>query len=152
MRVEGLNRQTGQNCLLPGALSQSIGLGLMATQRYRLSSVTRVMYTTKLRIRCVAISPEGLAHLARRARGARHLRGAGGRHVLVDLALFCHRCFRGWASGLDRSQKPSEEPRSEETAPFWNPTVAIYLGPYGGPRGGGNFSWARYPCSYEADI
>ena len=25
-------------------------------------------------------------------------------------------------------------------------TVGICLGPYGGPRGGGGFLWARYPC------
>ena len=37
-------------------------------------------------------------------------------------------------------------PRSLKTPPSWDPTVGLYLGPYGGPRGGCSFSRARYPC------
>ena len=30
-------------------------------------------------------------------------------------------------------------PRSQETAPPQDPSVGLYLGPYGGPKGGGHF-------------
>ena len=39
----------------------------------------------------------------------------------------------------------TEEAISYKTAPPWDPTVALYLGPYGDPRGVG--VRARYPCS-----
>ena len=31
---------------------------------------------------------------------------------------------------------PTGAPRSYETAPPYDPTIGLYLGPYGGPRGG----------------
>ena len=40
----------------------------------------------------------------------------------------------------------TEVPRSSETTPSWDPTVGLCLGPYGGPRQGGYFLGARYPC------
>ena len=38
-------------------------------------------------------------------------------------------------------------PHSQENAAPQNPTVGLYLGSWGGPRGLSVFFWARYPCS-----
>jgi hypothetical protein len=36
-------------------------------------------------------------------------------------------------------------PCSQEIAPPWDPAVALCLGPYGGPRGGGRFLGSKVP-------
>ena len=47
------------------------------------------------------------------------------------------------------SQLDTGVPRSWETPSPQDPTIGLCLGPYGGPKGGGCFSWARYPCKVQ---
>ena len=40
---------------------------------------------------------------------------------------------------------PAGVPRSQESATPWDPAVGLYLGPYGGPSGGGHFLMSEAP-------
>ena len=39
-------------------------------------------------------------------------------------------------------------PGSTEPAPLWDPTVGLYLGPYGGPKGGGGVRMSEVPLYF----